>query len=330
MLGNAFFSHRTIRKVVVAFGTMFNDIIVTRATQSGVQKEKFKVPLSYGPKEKYLTLITSDPTLTKSISVVVPRISFNLDSLSYDPTRKQMSTLQNFSANTSTSLKTQYAPIPYNYEFSLSIYVRNTEDGTQILEQILPFFTPDFTVTVDFIPGMDQKYDLPVILNSVTSTVDYEGDMLSTRLVMWDLSFTVKGFIWPPIKSGEVIRQANTNIFVQPQSLDGQVVYVDFANGTSQYLLSETIRVEDRDVKGTVLYFSNSNTGTLIVGGLNKYLEVGDKVVGDVSNASFVISTLETTPLQQTKIVTTPNPSNADPDDNFGFNETITNWPNIT
>ena len=330
MLGNAFFSHRTIRKVVVAFGTMFNDLIVTRTTQSGTQKEHFKVPLSYGAKEKYLTRITSDPTLTKSIAALIPRISFNLDGLSYDPTRKQMSTLQNFSANTSTSLKTQYAPIPYNYEFSLSIYVRNTEDGTQILEQILPFFTPDFTVTVDFIPGMDQKYDLPVILNSVTSTVDYEGDMLSTRLVMWDLSFTVKGFIWPPIKSGEVIRQANTNIFVQPQSLDGQVVYVDFANGTSQYLLSETIRVEDRDVKGTVLYFSNSNTGTLIVGGLNKYLEVGDKVVGDVSNASFVISTLETTPLQQTKIVTTPNPSNADPDDNFGFNETITNWPNIT
>ena len=330
MLGNAFFSHRTIRKVVVAFGTMFNDLIVTRTTQSGTQKEHFKVPLSYGAKEKYLTRITSDPTLTKSIAALIPRISFNLDGLSYDPTRKQMSTLQNFSANTSTSLKTQYAPIPYNYEVSLSIYVRNTEDGTQILEQILPFFTPDFTVTVDFIPGMDQKYDLPVILNSVTSTVDYEGDMLSTRLVMWDLSFTVKGFIWPPIKSGEVIRQANTNIFVQPQSLDGQVVYVDFANGTSQYLLSETIRVEDRDVKGTVLYFSNSNTGTLIVGGLNKYLEVGDKVVGDVSNASFVISTLETTPLQQTKIVTTPNPSNADPDDNFGFNETITNWPNIT
>lgn len=330
MLGNAFFSHRTIRKVVVAFGTMFNDLIVTRTTQSGTQKEHFKVPLSYGAKEKYLTRITSDPTLTKSIAALIPRISFNLDGLSYDPTRKQMSTLQNFSANTSTSLKTQYAPIPYNYEFSLSVYVRNTEDGTQILEQILPFFTPDFTVTVDFIPGMDQKYDLPVILNSVTSTVDYEGDMLSTRLVMWDLSFTVKGFIWPPIKSGEVIRQANTNIFVQPQSLDGQVVYVDFANGTSQYLPSETIRVEDRDVKGTVLYFSNSNTGTLIVGGLNKYLEVGDKVVGDVSNASFVISTLETTPLQQTKIVTTPNPSNADPDDNFGFNETITNWPNIT
>ena len=330
MLGNAFFSHRTIRKVVVAFGTLFNDLIVTRTTQSGVQKEHFKVPLSYGAKEKYLTRITSDPTLTKSIAALIPRISFNLDGLAYDPTRKQMSTIQNFSASSSTALKRQYAPVPYNYEFSLSIYVRNTEDGTQILEQILPFFTPDFTVTVDFIPGMDQKYDLPIILNSVSSTVDYEGDMISTRLVMWDLSFTVKGFIWPPINSGDVIRQANTSIFIEPQSLDGQVVYVDFANGTGEFQRSETIRVDDRQLTGRVLYFSNSSSGTLIVGDLNKYLEVGDKVVGDLSNASFTISTLESTPLRQVKVLTTPLPNTADPDDAFGFNETVTYWPNIT
>ena len=328
MLGNEFFSHRTIRKVVVAFGTMFNDIIVTRTTLSGVKKEYFKVPLSYGPKEKYLTLITSDPTLTKSISIIVPRISFNLDGLSYDPTRKQMTTIQNFSANTSTAAKTQYAPVPYNFEFSLSIYVRNTEDGTQILEQILPFFTPDFTATVDFIPSMDQKYDLPVILNSVNSSVDYEGDMSTTRTIIWDLSFTVKGYIWPPVKSGEIIRQANTNIFYQPQSLDGQVVYVDYANGTGQYLQSETLRVDARELYGRVLYFSNSNTGTLIATSLNKLLEVGDVVIGDTSNASFTISTIETSPLKQTAIVTTPDPSNALPDDDYGFNDTITHWPN--
>ena len=330
MLGNDFFSHRTIRKVVVAFGTLFNDLIVTRTTQSGVQKEHFKVPLSYGAKEKYLTIITSDPTLTKSIATIVPRISFNLDGLSYDPTRKQMTTIRNFSANTSSALKTQFVPIPYNFEFSLSIYVRNTEDGTQILEQILPFFTPDFNVTVDFIPSMDQKYDLPIILNSVTSNVDYEGDMSTTRLIIWDLTFTVKGYIWPPIKTGDVIRQANTNIYYEPQNLDGQVVYVDFANGTGQFIRSETIRVDDRQLRGVVLYFSNSATGTLIATDLNKLLEVGDKVVGDKSNASFTISTLEKSPLQQTKIVTVPNPISAEPDDAFGFSETITNWPSIT
>lgn len=330
MLGNAFFSHRTIRKVVVAFGTMFNDLIITRMTSNDTKKEYFKVPLSYGAKEKYITRLTSDPTLTKSIATLVPRLSFNLDSMSYDATRKQMSTIRNFSANTSTSIRTQYVPVPYNFEFSLSIYVRNTEDGTQLLEQILPFFTPDFTVTVDFISDMDQKYDLPVILNSVNSTVDYEGDMSTTRLIMWDLSFTVKGFIWPPIKTGEVIRQANTNIFYQPQSTDAQIVYVDYANGVGQYIRSETIQVQERQLRGTVVYFSNSNTGTLIVSDLNKLLEVGDNVVGDISNSSYTISTLEITPLKQTQIITTPDPSDANPDDEFGFNEVITNWPNIT
>jgi hypothetical protein len=127
-----------------------------------------------------------------------------------------MTTLKNFSANTSTSLNRQYVPVPYDFNFSMSIYVRNTEDGTQILEQILPFFTPDFTVTVDFISTMDQKYDLPIILNSVNNLTDYEGDMMSTRLITWDLEFTAKGYIWP--------RQANTNIYLQANNTTHNLV----------------------------------------------------------------------------------------------------------
>lgn len=213
MLGKNHFYHRTIRKVVVAFGTLFNDIQLIRYNKDMSDEiQRFRVPLSYGSKEKYITRLGSDPDLTKSISTIVPRISFEMTGMSYDSSRKQVSSLRNFSANTSTGLKTQFVPIPYNFDFSMSIYVRNTEDGTQILEQILPFFTPDFNVTVDFIPGMDQKYDLPIILNSVNTTTDYEGDMMNTRLILWDLDFTVKGYIWPSITSGKVVRQANTNI----------------------------------------------------------------------------------------------------------------------
>lgn len=255
MLGNAHFYNRTIRKVVVAFGTLFNDIEVIRFTKDGLTpKERFKVPLTYGPKEKYLTRINSDPNLTKSIAIHLPRISFNLDGLSYDMARKQVSTLQNFASSTSTAIKTQYLPVPYNFDFSMSIYVRNTEDGTQILEQILPFFTPDFTVTVNFINDMNQKYDMPIILNSVNSDVEYEGDMLSTRLIVWDLTFTAKGFIWPPVKTGKVIRQANTNLFYANTDLTGSI--------------------------------------------------------------------------QVAKIITTPDPSNAEPDDEFGFSETIIHYAN--
>jgi hypothetical protein len=250
MLSNPHFYNRTIRKVVVAFGSMFNDIEIVRFLKDGTPKERFKVPLSYGAKEKYLTQITSDPTLTKSIATVVPRISFNLDAMSYDASRKQVTTLKNF-GNSNGTFASQYVPVPYDFNFTMSLYVRNTEDGTQILEQILPFFTPDFTVTIDFISTMNQKYDMPVILNSVNSNVEYEGDMMSTRLILWDLDFTAKGYIWPAVRSdasnGKLIRYANTNLY-------------------------------------------------------------------NMANTKLV------------NILTTPDPLNADPDDEFGFNEEITEY----
>jgi hypothetical protein len=214
MLGNPHFYHRSIRKVVVTFGTLFNDIQLIRFTKDGTEKERVKVPLIYGPKEKYINRIQSDPNLTKSISIYVPRISFQLKSMAYDATRKQITTLMNYATNSGIT-NIQYVPIPYNFEFGLSVFVRNTEDGAQILEQILPFFTPDFTPTVDFIPEMDHKYDIPIILNSVETTTDYEGATAEgTRLIVWDLSFTAKGYIWPPTKNGSnnIIRKANTNI----------------------------------------------------------------------------------------------------------------------
>ena len=227
MLGNSHFYNRTIRKVVVGFGTLFNDIQLIRYTRDmATEVERFKVPLSYGAKEKYLTRLASDPDLTKSIAITVPRISFDMVGMSYDSSRKGVTTNRNFSLGTNnSSLKSQYGPIPYNFDFNLSVYVRNTEDGAQIMEQILPFFTPDFTVTMDFIPGMDQKYDMPIILNSVSTTTDYEGDMMSTRLILWDLTFTAKAFIWPPVKTSEMITTSTANTYLNfANSANGDII----------------------------------------------------------------------------------------------------------
>jgi hypothetical protein len=221
MLNNPHFYNRTIRKVVVSFGTIFNDIQVIRFSKNGTPQQKMLVPLSYGAKEKYYTRLLSDSSLTKSVATVVPRMSFNLDGLSYDISRKKQTTLQNFSYTQANGVSSQYAPVPYNFDFSMSVYVRHTEDGTQILEQILPFFTPDFTVTVNFIDGMCQKYDMPIILNSVTNNTDYEGDMTTTRLITWDLQFTAKGYIWPAVKSD--------------RGLIGQFSSVGGPNGTGGY-----------------------------------------------------------------------------------------------
>ena len=325
MLGNANFYNRTIRKIVVAFGTVFNDIYVVRYTKDGLTaKETIKVPLNWGAKEKYITRLTSDPTLTKSIATTVPRISFEMTGMSYDSSRKLPTTVRNFSANNATTVNAQYVPVPYNFDFSLSIYVRNTEDGTQILEQILPFFTPDFSVTVDFIPLMDPKYDMPIILNSVSNETTYEGDMMETRMIIWNLEFTAKSHIWPPVKTGKIINTANTNLFIQPNSLLEQQVFVDFANGVGRFSDSETIRVTDKDVYGTVAYFSNANNGILVVESLNDYLAVGDIVRGDLTGATFTIKTADQTPLKSTTITTRPKPLTAEPDDEFGFSETIT------
>jgi len=343
VLNNVPFYNRTIRKVVVAFGTIFNEVYLQRYNLDGtVKKEIFKVPLSYGSKEKYLTRITSDPTLTKSIATVVPRMSFEMTGLSYDTSRKQTTLTRNFSLDSAGKLNTQFAPIPYDFTFSLSIFVRNTEDGTQILEQILPFFRPDYTVTVDFIPSMDQKYDLPIILNSVSTSIDYEGDMLSTRLIIWDLEFTVKGYIWPAVKQPNGLigayssvsgryGQANTNIYIDTSNRDAQQVTVDYANGNNYFLTGETIRVDranDNEITGKVIYFSNSNNGILIVGDLTQLLKANDIVIGDYTNATYNVSSVTISPVKAVAIVTKSDPETSNVDDEFGFAETITEWPN--
>jgi hypothetical protein len=342
MLGRGHYYNRSIRKIVVAFGTIFNDILLRRYSKDGrTAYETFKVPLNYGSKERYLTRITSDPTLTKTVAVTVPRMSFELTGLSYDPSRKQQTLLNNFAKSSAGTINTQYAPVPYDFNFSMSIYVRNTEDGTQIVEQILPFFRPDFTVTVDFIPEMDQKYDMPIILNSVNTTTDYEGSMTdgTTRLIVWDLEFTVKSFLWPAVtKANGIIGayssvtgrygQANTNIYIDTQNRDAQKVTVDYANGNNYFTTGETIRVENKDITGSVIYFSNTNNGTLIVGELTELLQANDYVRGDFSGAYYKINSVDITPLKAVEIVTKADPQDAEPDDEFGFSETITEWPN--
>lgn len=332
MLGNNHFYNRTIRKVVVVFGTLFNDIELVRYNKAGTEEyERTRVPLIYSSKEKYLTRLQSDPTLTKSVATYLPRISFEMVGINYDNSRKQQSLLRNVSPGTSPSggLNSQYAPIPYNFDFTLSIFVRNQEDGTQILEQILPFFTPDFTVTVDLVPGMDQKYDMPIILNSATPDINYEGDMLDTRVVIWTLEFTVKGYIFPPVKTGtdKLIKQANTNIYIQSQSRQSQKVYVDASNGSGVFTNNEIIRVAKRNVTGYVTYFANNSTGTLVVEELTDLLHEGDIVTGDYSHARYIVDTVDLTPIKTVQIITTPDPVDAEPDDDYGFTDTINEFP---
>ena len=193
-----YFYHQTSRKMVVAFGSLFNTIEVRRTNSAGSVVDTIKVPLSYGPREKFLTRISADPNLNPSIALTVPRMGFELTAMTYDGVRKLNTMGRNVKTGT-TGLKKQFNPVPYNWDFSLYVYVKNAEDGTQILEQILPFFTPEFTVTMNLVSSMSEKRDIPLVLNSVTSEDTYEGDFASRRSIIWTLSFLMKGFLYPNV-----------------------------------------------------------------------------------------------------------------------------------
>jgi hypothetical protein len=222
---NQTFYHRTIRKYVTYFGTLFNDIYINRddgQTGNAASYATLRVPISYGPKQKTLARLDGDPNLTRPTAIVLPRMSFEIESLSYDSSRK-LTTINKGHLKTHPTaeerLKYVYNPVPYDIDFSLNIYVKNAEDGTRILEQILPYFTPDWTATLYIIPELDVKMDIPVVIKNVTSEDTYEGGFEERRLITWKLDFTMKGYLFGPIKSGGVITLANVNFYTSNSSL---------------------------------------------------------------------------------------------------------------
>lgn len=222
---NQTFYFSTIRKYVTLFGTLFNEIHITRTNKQGDVTAFIKVPVTYAPKEKMLTRVGEDPNIDRpSASVTLPMMSFEMTNVRYDSDRKLntvgRSVVQSSDRN---KLKYQYNPVPYNFGFRLYVYVKNAEDGTKIVEQILPYFTPDFTVTVNLIPEMEATVDIPVVMDSIQQEDSYNGDFRERRALIWTLDFTVKGYIYGPIKTGAIIKYANT-VFYTPNVNDGQLV----------------------------------------------------------------------------------------------------------
>ena len=243
MLGSTFY-HQTIRKYVAVFGTLFNDINIERKNSSGDVVERLKVPLAYGPKQKWLLAIQDTTADRKVVATRTPRMGFSMTGISYDTARKLNTIGRNVKANTSsttTSMVTMYNPVPYNFDFSLFILVKNAEDGTQILEQILPYFTPEFTVTVNTIPDMNIKADVPILLNSSDVADEYEGDLSARRTITWTLSFTLKGFIYPNVTSGEIIKSIEVNFRIpggdKEIELPEFIIYEDSTPDTRNYIL---------------------------------------------------------------------------------------------
>jgi T4-like virus Myoviridae tail sheath stabiliser len=205
----------TIRKYVILFGTIFNDIRITRTDADGNVVDLFKVPLAYAAKEKMIARFESDPNIDRPYSVILPRMSFEMVTMDYDGNRKLPTTNRYAVKDTDANyLQYQYTPVPYNIHFRLYVYVKNAEDGTKIIEQILPFFTPDWTASVRLIPEMNITMDIPVILNNINIDDIYDGTFETRRVLVWTLDFTCKGYIYGPIKKQPVIKFANTTFYI--------------------------------------------------------------------------------------------------------------------
>ncbi len=220
-LYNDYFYHKTIFKSVATFGTLFNDITVKRKTSDGNTVKELKVPLSYGPRSKFLSKIEESD---KKVAITLPRLSFEMSGFSYDSQRKLNSLGVRYNTTQDDKEKSMYNPVPYNIGFSLNVYVEHFDEGLQIIEQIVPFFSPYLNIPSKLVyDDMGIVDDVPVLLNDVSLEESYEGQFEDKRVIMWSLDFTLKTNIFKPVKESDLIRQVETNTISTPTGDSGEV-----------------------------------------------------------------------------------------------------------
>jgi len=208
MLGTQFYN-QAVRKTVISFGTLFNNIELKK-TVDGQVLEVEKVPLAYGPKQKFLYRLQGNPTDGKKVAITMPRMYFEMTGIDYDPSRKTPATQKYKTVinDEGNEVRTQYVPVPYNISFEVGILAKSQDDGLQILEQILPFFQPSFSMSLKFIPDMDEVRDVAVVLNNVDFDDDWEDDFSTRRSITYSMQFTCKSYIYGPYTKADVIRKS--------------------------------------------------------------------------------------------------------------------------
>jgi len=210
-----FFYNEGLRKLTVAFGTIFNDIQVKKSDANGNQIQSITVPLAYAPKEKFIVRLDQQKDLQdREFAIVLPRMSFEISGIVYDATRK-LSRVQKYrttKSNTNTGVNYNYTPVPYNISYTLNVFTATAENGLQIVEQILPYFQPDYTVTLNLLPELDIKRDVPIVLNSVNYEDSYTGNFEQRRAVIYTLNFTAKTYLFGPASTQKVILKTQSDV----------------------------------------------------------------------------------------------------------------------
>ena len=217
MFGTHFYNEG-IRRLTIGFGQLFNNIIVQTKSSSGAIDKRMRIPLAYAPKEKFLVRLDQQADLQqdREFAVTLPRLGFELTGLTYDPTRKmnKMNKYKVVKTNDPAKkiLNFNYTPVPYNVNYSLYSFTATAENGLQIIEQILPYFQPEYTVTVNMIPDLDIKRDVPIILNDINYEDSYTGDFTRRRAVIYTLSFTAKTYLYGPMTNQSVIKEVQSDL----------------------------------------------------------------------------------------------------------------------
>jgi hypothetical protein len=207
MFGHSYY-HGVLRRYVIMFGNMFNDIDVVRYNNAGTAVQTIRVPIAYGPKEKFLARLRTDPNLDRDVAIQLPRLAFEVTNISYAPDRGLNKLIRNTSiGGSANSLRSQFTPTPYDISFTLYGMFENQEDAVQVVEQILPFFRPEWTNTIKLVDSMGDYFDVPTVLSDMQIEDTYEADFQTRRAIIYSFNFVVKGYLFGPVTNKGVIKR---------------------------------------------------------------------------------------------------------------------------
>lgn len=319
-----------IRKIVLAFGNLFSQVPIVRYKNDTEEFERFIISLIYAPKEQYVHRLNDDPELDSKVQVVIPTLSYEMMGMRYDSSRKQITNIKNFSHGTDGTLS-QYNPVPYDFDFDLNLYARTFEDAHQVVEHIVSYFTPDYTIKVNLIPSMGIVRELPIILNSIDRDIEYEGDReSSTRRIIFSFHFTVKGFIFGKTSdvSDKLITHTITNIYNKINV--GDVFTFALANtGTGVYKSGELV------YQGASVNLSTASAKVVHYDSTNNLLQIKEvqgnivssyPLIGSQSGASYRYTSYSPAPGKVVRIDTTVDPVGANVVSNWTANTVITEY----
>jgi hypothetical protein len=249
MLGSPFY-HSLLKKYIIVFGTLFNNISIERTDDNNNVLERMRVPLAYGPREKHLARVETNLGSDIPVATRLPRMGFDMTSIMSAPQRK-LNTLNKYQKNVPGNRAKAYMPVPYDITFQLSIMAKTMEDGTRILEQIIPYFTPEFTVSAKMIETLDDITDIPIVLNSISPEDTYDTDFETRRMIMFNLDFTMKVLFWGPVSQSKIIKfvEVNFNDEDLPDPYSSITIQPGLtANGQPTTDITQTIPFTDIDV----------------------------------------------------------------------------------